>query len=316
MELPQLKIGNIVAKIPIIQGGMAVRVSTAPLAAAVANEGGIGVIAVSGISVEEARQQIREAKSLTKGILGINAMVALKEFFALVKAAIEEGIDLVFAGAGFSRDLFSIGKEANIPIVPIVSSARLAKISERLGAAAIVVEGKEAGGHLGTDISIKKLVPEIRKVIKIPLIAAGGIIDGNGIAEMFRMGANGVQMATRFVLSTECTVSQKFKDLYLKAKKEDVVIIKSPVGLPGRALRNEFIKEVERGEVELYPGCDGCLKNCQRDYCILHALNNAQEGDVEHGVVFCGENVYKLRDILPVKEIFNNLIAEVKAEPA
>ncbi len=139
MELPQLKFGNIVAKIPIIQGGMAVRVSTAPLAAAVANEGGIGVIAVSGMPIDEIREQIRVAKTLTKGILGINAMVDLREFFETIKATIEEGIDVIFAGAGFSRDLFAIGKEAGIPVVPIVSSARLAKIAERLGAAAVVV---------------------------------------------------------------------------------------------------------------------------------------------------------------------------------
>ncbi len=159
-------------------------------------------------------------------------------------------------------------------------------------------------------------MPEIRKAIKIPLIAAGGIIDGKGIAEMLRMGANGVQMATRFVLSDECTVSRKFKELYLKAEKDDVVIIKSPVGLPGRAIRNKFIKAVENDEVELYPDCDGCLKNCHRDYCILHALNNAQQGDIDNGVVFAGENVYKIKDILPVKEIFSRLVSEVKAEPA
>ena len=314
MELPPLRIGNLVARIPIVQGGMAVRVSTAPLAAAVANEGGIGIIAISGMPLEEIREQIRQAKAATQGILGVNAMVALKEFFGVVKTAVEEGIDLIFAGAGFSRDLFAIGKEAGVPVVPIVSSVRLARIAEKLGAAAIVVEGKEAGGHLGTDVSIKTLVPEIRQAIKIPLIAAGGIVNGKGIAEMMRLGANGVQMATRFVLSTECSVSQKFKDCYLQAQKEDVVMIKSPVGLPGRAIRNKFSELITReGEYEIN-NCDGCLKSCHRDYCILEALNNAQKGDIDHGVVFAGENVYQLNDILPVKEIFRRLITEVAAE--
>ena len=150
MKLPELKIGNKIAKVPIIQGGMAVRLSTARLAAAVANEGGIGLIAASGMPTDELRYEIRLARSLTSGIIGINIMVAARGFSEIVKTAIEEGIDLVVAGAGFSRDMFGLGQESGTPIVPIVSSVKLAKISQRLGAAAIVVEGKEAGGHLGT----------------------------------------------------------------------------------------------------------------------------------------------------------------------
>ncbi len=312
MQLPELRIGNLVAPIPIIQGGMAVRVSTAPLVAAVANEGGIGIIGASGMGLEELREQIRKAKSLTKGIVGVNIMVALANFIKMVKIAIEEKIDLIIAGAGFSKDLFHLGKESGIPVVPIVSSLRLAKIAEFLGASAIVVEGKEAGGHLGTDISIKKLIPEIVQVIKIPVIAAGGIVDGKDVAEMFKLGVSGVQMATRFVVSEECEVSQKFKEMYIHARKEDIVIIKSPVGLPGRAIRNEFSEKLMHGDAPPPIDCDNCLKHCSGEYCILKALDNSRLGIIENGVVFSGEYVYKIKDILPVKEIFKKILEDVK----
>ena len=167
MKLPELRIGNLVAKVPIIQGGMAIRLSTARLAAAVANEGGIGLIAASGMPFDELRYEIKLARKLSPtGIIGINAMVAASEFAGLVRTAIEEGIDLVVAGAGFSRDMFGMGKESGTPIVPIVSSGKLARISEGLGAAAVIVEGSEAGGHLGTNRSSREIVPEVLKAVK------------------------------------------------------------------------------------------------------------------------------------------------------
>ncbi len=189
LKLPELKIGTKIAKIPIVQGGMAIRLSTARLAAAVANEGGIGLIAASGMSHEELRYEIRLARSLTSGIIGINIMVAARDFAGVVKTAIKEGIDLIVAGAGFSRDMFGYGKESGTPIVPIVSSVKLAKISERLGATAIVVEGKEAGGHLGTSTSVRELIPGIRAAVKIPVIAAGGVLSGQDIVDFIKMGA-------------------------------------------------------------------------------------------------------------------------------
>ena len=203
MKLPELKIGTKIAKMPIIQGGMAIRLSTARLAAAVANEGGIGLIAASGMSHDELRYEIRLARSLTKGIIGINIMVAARDFAGIVNTAIDEGIDLVVAGAGFSRDMFGLGKESGTPIVPIVSSVKLAKISERLGATAIVVEGKEAGGHLGTDTSVRNLIPDIRAAVKLPVIAAGGVLSGQDVVDLIKMGANGVQMGSRFAASEE-----------------------------------------------------------------------------------------------------------------
>jgi len=313
LKLPELKIGNLVAKIPIIQGGMAIRISTAKLAAAVGEEGGIGLIAASGMSFDELRSEIRLARSLTKGIVGINAMVAARQFAGLVKTAIEEGIDLVVAGAGFSRDMFALGKESGTPIVPIVSSAKLAKISQSLGAAAVIVEGKEAGGHLGTDQSLHSLLPDIVNAVKIPVIGAGGIMSGNDIVETMKLGVAGVQMGTRFAASHESNAAPALKEFYLKAKPEDIILINSPVGLPGRAIRNPFAKKIIESTAPAPESCDGCLKHCLKNFCIIKALIRAQQGDVETGLVFTGEYIHKIDEILSVKEIFNRLLAEVEA---
>lgn len=312
MKLPELKIGTKTAKIPIVQGGMAIRLSTARLAAAVANEGGIGLIAASGMSHPELRYEIKLARSLTDGIIGINIMVAASDFAGIVKTAIDAGIDLIVAGAGFSRDIFGLGKESNTPIVPIVSSVKLAKISEKLGASAIVVEGKEAGGHLGTDISARELIPPIRAAVKIPVIAAGGVLNGKDIADMLKMGANGVQMGSRFAASLESNGAPSLKDYYLKSQPEDIVVISSPVGLPGRAVRTPFSKRVMEGKVPPKT-CDSCLKACKHNFCIVRALTRAQQGDLETGLVFTGEYMPRIKEILPVKEIISQLINETEA---
>ncbi len=313
MKLPELRIGHHVAKVPIMQGGMAIRLSTARLAAAVAEEGGIGLIAASGMTFDELRYEIRLARSLTNGIIGINAMVAAREFRGLVQTAIDEGIDLVVAGAGFSRDMFGMGKETGTPIVPIVSSVKLAKISQSLGASAIVVEGKEAGGHLGTDRSMRELIPEIKKAVKIPVIAAGGVITGKDIVETLNLGADGVQMGTRFAASEESNAAPQLKQFYLKAKPEDVVLIKSPVGLPGRAIKNPFAEKILEGTAPTPKTCDVCLKHCAKNFCIIKALIRAQQGDVESGLVFTGEYIHKIEEILPVREIFARIHKEVEA---
>jgi len=312
LKLPELKIGNLVARVPIIQGGMAIRISTARLAAAVGEEGGIGLIAASGMSFDELRSEIRLARSLTTGIIGINIMVAARQFAGIVKTAIEEGIDLVVAGAGFSRDVFALGKESGTPIVPIVSSVKLAKISEKLGAAAIIVEGKEAGGHLGTDQSLHSLLPDIVKAVKIPVIGAGGIMNGRDIVETLKLGVGGVQMGTRFAASNESNASPALKEFYLKARPEDIVLINSPVGLPGRAIRNPFAEKIIESTAPAPETCDGCLKHCLRNFCIIKALIRAQQGDVETGLVFTGEYIHKIDEILSVKEIFKRLLAEVE----
>lgn len=292
---------------PIIQGGMAVRVSTAPLASAVACAGGIGVIGATGMTVDELRSEIRAARrTALNGPIGVNVMFAVRNFAELVKTALKEKIDLVISGAGFSRDIFNWGKEAGIPIFTIVSTSRLAKIAEKYGASAVVAEGAEAGGHLGTDRSILEIVPEIKAAVKIPVIAAGGITDDKDVEEMMGLGADGVQLATRFVLSKECTVAEAFKAQYLNAREEDVIIIKSPVGLPGRAIRNVFSEALARGESPDI-NCDDCLKTCSREYCILEALENSRLGRLDRGLVFSGKNVFKIKEILSVKKIFENL---------
>ena len=312
MKLQELRIGNFTVPVPIIQGGMAVRISTAPLAAAVANEGGIGIIAGTGMKVEELIEEIRKAKEMTKGIIGVNVLFAVREFADLVRAALREKVDLIISGAGFSRDMFAWGKEFDTPIIPIVSSAKLAVMAEKLGAAAIVVEGKEAGGHLGTDRSMREILPEVCEAVSVPVIGAGGVIDGKDIAEVIRLGASGVQMGTRFAASVESNASTEMKELYLKAAKEDVVLVKSPVGLPGQAIRNYFYDLVESGNSPNIKECINCLKRCSHSFCIMDALVNAcKTGDFNRALVFSGEHVHKIKDILPVKEIFARLLQEV-----
>ncbi|SFE33585.1 NAD(P)H-dependent flavin oxidoreductase [Succiniclasticum ruminis] len=315
MKLPVLKIGNLVAQVPIIQGGMAIRLSTARLAAAVANEGGIGLIAASGMEEQELRTEIRLARKLTngKGIIGINCMVAARAFKNLIVTAAQEGVDLIVAGAGFSRDIFAVGREYNVAVVPIVSSVKLAKISEKLGASAIVVEGTEAGGHLGTQQSIKEILPDIAKAVKIPVIAAGGATCGKDIVDLLNLGADGVQMGSRFAASEESNGARFLKEMYLRMVKEDVVQIDSPVGYKGRAIRSPFAQLSLEGRAPLPVTCDACLKHCTHQFCIIRALSRAQQGDVETGLIFTGAHMWKIHEILPVKEIFRRIKDEVSA---
>ena len=311
MKLPELKIGPFIAKIPIIQGGMSIRVSTSALAIPVAECGGIGTIGGSGIPVPELQEDIRKAKEATKGVIAVNIMYAMKDFYELVMGSIEAGADMIITGAGFSRDIFKIGKQHSIPIVSIVSSPGLATMAEKLGASAVIVEAAEAGGHLGTQESLRDLFPTIRKVIsKIPLIAAGGITNGFEMAEMMdKYGADGVQVASRFVLSKECSVSQAFKEAYLKAKEEDIVLVSSPVGLPGRAIKTPFVDKMLNDEDISASKCQfKCLKKCNYKYCINERLMAAFKGDVENGLVFSGANTFKMKEILSVKEIFDSFV--------
>lgn len=312
MRFPALRIGNLAAKLPIIQGGMAVRISTAPLAAAVANEGGIGVIAATGMTIAELKQEIRKARELSTGIIGVNVMFAVKEFAALVGAALEEGIDLIISGAGFSRDIFTWGRKWDKPIVPIVSTARLAKLAESLGAAAVIVEGAEAGGHLGTLDPLEKILPPVIDAVKVPVIAAGGILTGHDIVEALSAGAAGVQMGTIFAASEESNASLLFKKLYIEAEEKDLTLIMSPVGLHGRAIRNEFVRKLET-KAPLTPWkCKKCLKKCSNDFCILQVLDNAQKGILQEGLVFAGKKASQIKEILPVKEIIERLLAEIE----
>lgn len=316
MKLPSLKIGNFTAPIPLIQGGMSIRVSTSALAAPVANCGGIGVIGGSGLPEDELGDDIRKAKSDSDGVIGVNIMYAMKNFYNLVMSSIEAKVDMIITGAGFSRDIFKIGRKHNTPIVMIVSTPGLAKLAEKLGASAVIVESKEAGGHLGTDKPLRELFPPIRDVVKnIPLIAAGGITNGYEMAEMMdKYGADGVQIASRFVLSKECDISDKYKQTYLNAQKEDIVITTSPVGLPGRAINTPFVKAMADGEDLSTKKCEYlCLKKCDHHYCINERLTQAIEGNVEEGLIFSGENTYKMKSILSVAEIFKQFVSQAES---
>lgn len=308
-----MKIGTRTARLPIVQGGMAVRISLSPLASAVAKAGGVGVIAGSGLSPAELAEEVRFARKATDGVIGVNIMVAVRIFKDLVHAAIAEGADLIIAGAGFSRDVFGWCKDAGVECVPIVGSARVAKLAERFGASAVVVEGVDAGGHLGTDRHVDDLLPEILEAVDIPVIAAGGIANGADIKRMLDAGAAGVQMGSRFVATEECSASQAFKQMYVDATAEDIVITKSPVGLPGRAIINPLTERLALGDYPAIERCRACLKECGKEYCIISALERSQQGDVTTGLVFAGMSAAEVKDIPPVAVVMERLVAEWRA---
>ena len=311
--MPSLTIGQHTARLPIIQGGMAVRISLSPLATAVANAGGIGVIAGSGLEPEEFGAEVRRARAATEGVLAVNVMVAARKFKELIHAAIAEGVDIVIAGAGFSRDVFKWCADAGVPMVPIVGSPRVAQLSQKFGASAVIVEGVEAGGHLGTDRLMLDLLPEIIESVDLPVIGAGGVVTGADVKRVLDAGAAGVQMGTRFAATVESSASDAFKQMYVEATDEDVVLIKSPVGLPGRALRSPFTEALAAGNVPRIERCVVCLKECHKDYCIIDKLVKAQTGDVEHGLIFAGSAATRIHDIPTVAELFERLQREYDA---
>lgn len=311
-EQHRLQIGDMKPEFPIVQGGMGVGISLSKLAAAVANAGGIGTISGTGISVDELRFHIRKARELTnhKGYIGVNVLFAMNDFAEKMKVAMEEKVDFIVSGAGISRDMYAWGREYGVPVISIVSTAKLARLSERLGAAAVVVEGHEAGGHLGTDRPLFDILPEVTEVVDIPVIAAGGILTGEDVAKAFELGASGVQMGTRFVASEECDAPLSFKQKYVDAKSEDTVLVKTTVGLQGRAIKNRFIERISGGNKLKISKCYDCLKNCSYQFCTLDSLFKSMNGDVEDGLVFSGARVHEIRQILSVKQIIQNIIAE------
>ena len=339
-------IGNLEVKLPVIQGGMGVGVSLSGLASAVANEGGIGVISCAGLGliyhkshgdylskcISGLKEEIQKAREKSKGIIGVNIMVALTNYADMVKTSIAEKVDVIFAGAGLPFDLPSfLAGNSKTKLVPIVSSSRAAKIicdkwKNNYGYLpdAIVVEGPKAGGHLGFKVnqledeqySLEHLIPEVVSIAnsykdekKIPVIAAGGISSGKDILHFIEMGASGVQMGTLFVTTNECDASDTFKNVFINAKKEDIKIIQSPVGMPGRALRNSFIERVRDGR-EKITGCFNCLKACNpatADYCITQALIDAVNGDRENGLFFCGARIGEISEMTTVKDLIDEL---------
>jgi nitronate monooxygenase len=349
-----LKIGDLTVAVPIIQGGMGVGISLSGLAVAVANEGGVGVISSAGLgllyndfhgnfleaSIHGLKEEIRKARERTLGVIGVNVMVAMSNFADMIKTSIAEKVDIIIAGAGLPLDLPSfLKKDSPTKLVPIVSSARAAKIiCEKWKANydylpdAVIVEGPKAGGHLGfkeeqiedSNYRLEKLVPEIVTELKsfedkynqpIPLIAAGGIYSGKDINNIMKLGASGVQMGTIFVTTDECDASDAFKQSYIDAREEDIEIIKSPVGMPGRAILSNFIKKVKAGKKQPKKCPFKCIKTCditKSPYCIIIALINALRGNFENGYAFAGANAFKATRISSVKEVFQSLLKEYR----
>jgi NAD(P)H-dependent flavin oxidoreductase YrpB (nitropropane dioxygenase family)/3-hydroxymyristoyl/3-hydroxydecanoyl-(acyl carrier protein) dehydratase len=324
-QLPPLKIAGFTARIPIIQGGMAVRVSLHNLAGNVAKAGGVGIVALSGMKdPNEAKKEIRLAREIAGpgGVIGVNIMGVLGQFKELVQAAIDEKVDLIVQGAGFRPEIFEMTRGTGVPVFAMTSSLKFAKKVEAAGAAAIIIEGADAGGHLGfrEGHEFRKTIDILKEIVasdvKVPLIAAGGVFSGADIVEMLRAGAKGVQMATRFVSTEECDADIKFKEAHLNAKKEDVVIIHSPVGLPGRAVKTPFVEKILNGTAPK-PNpeeCQGCIGPvCDKSYCILKALENARKGDLDNGLVFAGANVWRVKKMTTVKELIEELVGEANA---
>lgn len=340
-------IGKYEIKLPIIQGGMGVGVSLNGLASAVANEGGIGVISAAGLGllyqkhqgsysekcIWGLKEEIRKAREKTRGVIGVNIMVALSNFSDMARTAISEKADVIFAGAGLPLDLPSyLEKDSTTMLVPIVSSSRAAKIICDKWSAnfdylpdAIVVEGPKAGGHLGfrndqiedEHYSLEHLVPEVvavadsyksRKII--PVIAAGGISTGEDIARFMDLGATAVQMGSIFVPTEECDAALEFKQVFVDSHEEDMRIIQSPVGMPGRAFDGEFIRSVAEGHEKPRSCPFHCIKTCdytKSPYCIIKALYNAARGNMKKGYAFAGTNAYLSEKISSVKEVIEKL---------
>ena len=353
-----LHIGDLKVRVPIIQGGMGVAVSLSGLASAVANEGGIGIISSAAIGMLmpgyskdfkganqlALRQEIQKAKEKTKGIIGVNIMVALTDYTEHLEVAVESGADLIISGAGLPLKMPDIlikdktGKNKT-KFLPIASSARGAKLifnywadHYRVIPDGIVIEGPLAGGHLGfkkaqiedDSFSLERLVPEVVEIMKpfeqrfgknIPVIAGGGVYSGADMYKIMALGASGVQIATRLVPTFECDASDEFKEAYVNSKEEDLMLIQSPVGLPGRAIRNKFLDDVAAGKKTPIKCPWKCIKTCdykEAPYCISLALINASKGNLKHGFVFAGSNAYRTTKVQSVKAVFDAMAMEYK----
>ena len=356
-KLKALRIGDMVAKIPIIQGGMGVGISRSKLAGAVAAEGGIGIISTAQIGYDEdgfekdqagcnllaIRKHIKRAKEIAcgNGLVGVNIMVALKHYKEHVMEAVAAGADVIISGAGLPVKLPEYIGKAKTKIAPIVSSRRAADIILKMWARRydrtadfVVIEGPKAGGHLGfsdeelADIENIDYDEEIKDIIEctkeygekynthIPVIVAGGIFDHDDIIHALELGADGVQIASRFVATKECDASDEYKQAYLDAKEDDVKIIKSPVGMPGRAIHSSFLEKVKAG-LKRPKSCPfNCIKTCdvsRSPYCIMLALYNAFRGRLENGYAFCGANAWRTEKIQSVRELIASLRKEYES---
>lgn len=349
--MKRLNIGGLIPKLPIIQGGMGICVSLSGLASAVANEGGIGVISAVGIGMLEPnyrrkfresnkialRKEIRKAREKSDGIIGVNIMMAISDFDDLLNIALEENVDVVFIGAGLFLKKPTLPDGCNTKFIPKVSSARAARLifnywAEKYNCVpdGIVVEGPKCGGHVGfkkeellnTQKPLHELVEETvaalkpfeeRFNIEIPVIAAGGIYSGTDMYEIMEAGASAVKMGTRFVTTHECDVSDSFKQSYIRATPDDITLIDSPVGLPGRVITSPFVKKIQAGQTMPISCPWKCLKTCdykKAPFCIAQALFNAAQGNLDEGFSFAGSKAYLAEKIMSVKETINEVMQE------
>lgn len=340
-----LVIGDLKAEVPVIQGGMGVGISLSGLAGAVAAEGGIGIISTAQIGYREPDfddhpieanmraigKEVAKAKELSGGgIVGVNIMVATREYERYVKAAVEAGVDLIISGAGLPMKLPELVGESKTKLAPIVSSLKSAEVIFKYWQKKynrlpdlIVIEGPRAGGHLGFhmedlveiddaayDVEIQKIIDRVKEYgvqygKDIPVVVAGGIYERKDMEHYMEMGAAGVQMATRFVTTYECDAAPAYKQTYIDAKEEDIVIVKSPEGMPGRAILNPFMKRAKEGRIP-HGKCHTCISTCkpaETPYCITDALVNAAIGNVENALLFCGSNAYRAKELEHVKDI-------------
>lgn len=360
--LKPLIIGDLEIKVPIIQGGMGVRVSIASLASAVANCGAGGTIASVGLPPDtpENRQdipkacrehlqiQIRRAREMTQGALGVNIMVALSNYEDMVRTAAAEDIDYIISGAGVPISLPEFAEGSKVKLIPLIASGRAAALLlktwkrryDRLPDA-LVVEGPLSGGHIAgyslkelnelrstmkekplLENSVKEVIALVNEYekeygVSIPVIAAGGIFDGRDVAKFFRLGAKGVQIGTRFIATYECDAAKEYKDLYVKAKEEDLVYIQSPVGMPAKVIRTKFLDDVLRGEKKEFDCNYQCLRTCDPatvQYCIAKALIDAVEGRIDKAVVFAGTYISRIDKIVSVKELIDEIVSEAEEE--
>lgn len=327
---------------------MGVRVSKANLAAAVANEGCAGVIASVGLGGYEKhapgidfmalerlalRDEIRKARRMTQGVIGVNAMVALTDYESLVRVCAAEKVDMIISGAGLPLHLPAYTAGTDIQLIPVISSARSLKIIHKKWMKdfnrcpdAVIIEGTQAGGHLGYSLEqIEQNTPTLEETladvlqftrqlpVPVPVIVAGGIFTGQDMAHYLKLGAAGVQMATRFVCTEECDVDSKFKQAYLDAGPEDITLIKSPVGLPGRVIRNAFVEKISRGETMPFRCKYQCLRTCDPStapYCIAEVLAKASEGNMDEAFAFAGSNAWRCNDIVSVKTLIQTIMTE------
>ena len=346
-ETGPLVIGNLVVPVPVIQGGMGVGISLHSLAGTVAAQGGIGVISTAQIGYREPdfdadpvganlraiRTETEKARQIAQGgVLGVNIMVATRRYEDYVRAAVAAGIDLIISGAGLPVDLPKIVGDAETKLVPVVSSVKSAQVIikywwKKYGRLpdAVIVEGPLAGGHLGFhkeqlenidglhyDNEVKAIIDEVSAVAaahdaRIPVIMAGGVYTRADMEHYLELGASGVQMATRFVTTYECDAAEAYKQAYIDAKEEDIVIVQSPVGMPGRAILNPFIKRVKEGPVP-HGRCHLCVSTCDpawTPYCITEALINAARGNTEDALLFCGANAWRATKLEHVKDIMD-----------